>query len=125
MARRVVSDRLSGCAAKVRIEARLIADRPEELARVHNRGCNLLGGWPVGDFDQRRMLAPHHHRTGRIDRDNLCSLLDKRKQDLEAGLRMLSKRIEVPSLPCRHSTTLKTGGAPHIYFVLLEDIYGV
>src|SRR5262249_23211417 len=44
MARRVVGNLLSWCAAEIRIETRFLTDRPEELAWIHNRRRDLFRG---------------------------------------------------------------------------------
>ena len=112
----------SGCAAKIRIEAGLITDRPEELAGIHYGGRQLFRGRTILSIEQSWILSPHHHRTGRVDGNNPGTFLDEREQNIEICASLSAERFQVTVLPCRHAAALQAANTAHIHFVALHHL---
>src|SRR2546426_3465999 len=120
MARRVVGDRLSRCAAEVRIETRFLTDGPEELAWIHDCRRDFFCGRTVYRFDKRRVFPSHHHRARRVDCNDLRASFDERQQDPEVRLDMPAKRLQVTAFPGRHAAALKAACTTNVDAVTFE-----
>jgi hypothetical protein len=125
VAGRMIGDRPPRRAAEVGVEARLVPDRPEELGGIPDRGGDPLGGRPVRRIDQRRMLAAHHHRARRVDREHLRAGGDEGLEAAEVRRRLAADRREVPVLPGRHAAALEARHAADLDPVPLEHVDGI
>src|SRR5438093_2678534 len=125
MARCVISELRSRCAAEVRIETRFIADGPEKFACIHDGSGDLFRGLTVFPLDKRRVFSSHHHRARGVDCNDLRASFDKRQQDLEVRLDVASKRLEVTAFPCRHAATLQAACTTDVDAVTFEYFHRI
>src|SRR5215831_1021053 len=116
----VIGDSCSRSTAEIRIESGFVPDRPEEFTGIHNRSCNLHRCRPVLQAEQRRMFSPHHHGTGRIDRDDPGAFFNKRQEDLHVRTRLPAKRFQVAAFPSGHPAALEASDATYVDAVSLQ-----
>ena len=122
---RVIGDGTFGRAAEIRVEPWLLADRPEELARVHGGRRHARGHRAVGGSHERRVFAAQHHRARGIDREHLGARVDEGREDGQvAGGRGLHGG-QIALLPGRHAATAQPGRAADVDPVSLEHDHGV
>ena len=53
--------------------------------------------------DERGIVVPQHHRTGRVDHQHLVPALDERQQPLEVGSRLTLHGRQIAVFPGRHA----------------------
>ena len=121
VAGRVVGDRSPGVRLEVGVEARLVADRPQELARdprpprpAARRARDPRRRAELG------LLAAHHHRAGRVDRHHLGARARRRASARRGCARArCAASSRSPLLPGRHAAAREARRAADVDLVLL------
>ena len=120
----VVAD-VAGGGLEVLVESLFLADRPQELRRVHHGvgdgGCLVA----IGVGDKFGVLLAQHHRAGRVDGEHLLASLDMRQQLVEVGAGLLLHGVEIARLPCRHAAAIETSLTGDVDLVVLQHLDGV
>ena len=91
------------CRGEPVVETVLVADRPQELRWVRHRVGQPLGPFPVLGGHQFGVLAAKHHRTRRIDGQDLLAGVDVWPEPVEVRGGPFPKGVEIARLPGRHA----------------------
>src|SRR5208282_5510087 len=100
--RQVIADP-SRRSAKLAVELALLFELKEQLVGIGHRSRELLD---LAAGEQPRILAPHRHRAGWIDRRDLVALAHVRQERIQVRARLLLREGDVAAVDRRHPAAI-------------------